>query len=73
MYIPGLRLRITADRSGLMRSVSNLFGMIIQIIQNIPQRHPPLEHGVTVLDLLFNVDPDTQRYIWGWRDERVPN
>lgn len=56
-----------------MRSVSNLFGMIIQIIQNIPQRHPPLEHGVTVLDLLFNVDPDTQRYIWGWRDERVPN
>ena len=33
-----------------------------------PQRHPPFEHGVTVLDLLFNVGPDAPHYIWGWRD-----
>jgi len=25
------------------------------------------EHGVTILDLLFNVGPDASWYIWGWR------
>lgn len=33
-----------------------------------PQRFPPFEHGVTVLDLLFNVGPDAPWYIWGWRE-----
>ena len=31
------------------------------------QRFPPFEHGVTILDLLFNVGPDAPWYIWGWR------
>ena len=33
-----------------------------------PQQHPPFTHGVTVLDLLFNVGPDAPWYIWGWRE-----
>lgn len=32
------------------------------------QLHPPFEHGVSILDLLFNEGPDTPWYIWGWRD-----
>jgi hypothetical protein len=32
-----------------------------------PQRFPPFEHGITVLDLLFNTGPDAPWYIWGWR------
>ncbi len=32
-----------------------------------PQRHDPFEHGVSVLDLLFNCGPDAPAYIWGWR------
>ena len=32
-----------------------------------PQRFPPFEHGVSILDLLFNVGPEAPRYIWGWR------
>ncbi len=32
-----------------------------------PQRFPPFEHHVTILDLLFNVGPDAPWYIWGWR------
>lgn len=32
------------------------------------QRYPPFEHGVSILDLLFNVGPDASWYIWGWRD-----
>lgn len=33
-----------------------------------PQRYPPFEHGVSILDLLFNTGPDAPWYIWGWRD-----
>jgi hypothetical protein len=33
-----------------------------------PQRHPPFEHGVTVLDLIFNMGPDSPGFVWGWRD-----
>jgi hypothetical protein len=32
-----------------------------------PQRFPPFEHGVSILDLLFNVGPAAPWYIWGWR------
>jgi hypothetical protein len=32
-----------------------------------PQRFPPFEHAVSVLDLLFNVGPEAPWYIWGWR------
>lgn len=32
-----------------------------------PQRHTPFEHGVSVLDLLFNTGSDAPWYIWGWR------
>ena len=38
-----------------------------------PQRFPPFEHGVTVLDLLFNLGPDAPAYIWGWRDAKQPS
>jgi hypothetical protein len=34
-----------------------------------PQRFPPFEHGVSILDLLFNVGPDAPWYIWGWRSQ----
>jgi WbqC-like protein family len=33
-----------------------------------PQRFPPFEHGVSVLDILFNTGADAPWYIWGWRE-----
>ncbi len=33
-----------------------------------PQRYPPFEHGVSILDLLFNVGSSAPWYIWGWRE-----
>lgn len=33
-----------------------------------PQMHPPFEHAVSILDLLFNVGPDATHYLWGWRE-----
>jgi len=35
------------------------------------QQHAPFTHGVTVLDLLFNVGPDAPWYIWGWRERAL--
>ncbi|WP_432662701.1 WbqC family protein [Wukongibacter baidiensis] len=32
------------------------------------QLHYPFEHGVTILDLLFNCGSDASYYIWGWRE-----
>lgn len=32
-----------------------------------PQRFPPFEHGVSILDLLFNTGPEASQYIWDWR------
>lgn len=34
-----------------------------------PQPYPPFEHGVTILDLLFNVGSEAPFYIWGWREK----
>jgi hypothetical protein len=33
-----------------------------------PQFHPPFQHAVTILDLLFQVGPAAPFYIWGWRE-----
>jgi hypothetical protein len=34
------------------------------------QAHPPFEHAVSILDLLFNVGQEAPDYIWGWRDRQ---
>jgi hypothetical protein len=36
-----------------------------------PQFHPPFDHAVTILDLLFQTGPDAPYYVWGWRDMRT--
>jgi hypothetical protein len=36
-----------------------------------PQRFPPFEHAVSIVDLLFNAGPDTPYFIWGWRESGV--
>jgi hypothetical protein len=33
-----------------------------------PQLYPPFEHGVSILDLLFNCGPASPDSIWGWRN-----
>lgn len=36
------------------------------------QFHPPFQHAVTILDLLFHTGPRAPFYIWGWRDDQAP-
>ncbi|MFQ5822488.1 MAG: WbqC family protein [bacterium] len=38
-----------------------------------PQLHPPFNHYVTILDLIFSVGMDAGYYIWGWREELKSN
>jgi hypothetical protein len=33
------------------------------------QRFPPFEHGVSILDLLFNMGPQAPDCIWKWREQ----
>jgi hypothetical protein len=35
-----------------------------------PQPHPPFEHSVSILDLLFCCGPAAPEFIWGWRQAR---
>lgn len=32
------------------------------------QQHPPFEHKVSIIDVLFNCGPKAPEYIWGWRE-----
>ena len=32
-----------------------------------PQAHPPFDHHVTILDLLFHTGRDAPFFVWGWR------
>lgn len=36
-----------------------------------PQGAGPFEHGVSIIDLLFNVGPAAEEYIWGWREKQA--
>ena len=33
------------------------------------QSQLPFEHGVSIVDLLFNIGPAAPEFIWGWREE----
>jgi hypothetical protein len=35
------------------------------------QLYPPFEHGVSILDLLFNCGSSAPDFIWGWRGNKV--
>lgn len=37
------------------------------------QLHPPFEHAVSILDLLFSVGPAAPYHIWGWRNAPPPS
>lgn len=37
-----------------------------------PQGPAPFEHGVSIIDLLFNTGPQAAWHIWGWRDGGQP-
>ncbi|MFF2091716.1 WbqC family protein [Paenibacillus sp. NPDC058174] len=47
--------------------------LIYKDYKNYPeynQFHPPMDHYVSILDLLFHTGPDSAYFIWGWRQDQ---
>lgn len=66
-YLSGPAARDYIDPAGFEAAGIKLHWMDYSGYPEYPQRFPPFEHGVTILDLLFNCGPESPRYIWGWR------
>lgn len=67
-YVSGPAARDYIDPSRFGEAGINLVWKDYSGYPEYPQRFPPFEHGVSILDLLFNVGADAPWYIWGWRD-----
>jgi len=67
-YISGPSAKTYIDEERFQQEGIKLIWKDYSGYPEYPQRFPPFEHGVTVLDLLFNVGPEAPDYIWGWRD-----
>jgi len=68
-YISGPSARAYIDEKRFVQEGIKLIWKDYSGYPEYPQRFPPFEHSVCVLDLLFNVGPEAPRYIWGWRGE----
>lgn len=68
-YISGSSAKAYIDEERFRQDGIKLIWKDYSGYPEYPQRFPPFEHAVTVLDLLFNVGPEAPRYIWGWRGE----
>ncbi len=69
VYISGPSAKSYIDEERFMQEGIKLIWKDYSGYPEYPQRFPPFEHSVTVLDLLFNVGPKAPFYIWGWRDK----
>ena len=67
-YISGPSAKAYIDEERFRREGIQLVWKDYSGYPEYPQRFPPFEHAVTVLDLLFNVGPESPYYIWGWRE-----
>ena len=62
-YVSGPAAKAYMDDSRFAAAGIALTYMDYNSYLEYPQPHPPFEHGVSVLDLLFSVGPDTPRYM----------
>ncbi|MDN5753073.1 MAG: WbqC family protein [Nitrosospira sp.] len=68
LYVSGPSARDYIDETRFAQTGVELVWKDYGGYPEYPQFHPPFEHGVTILDLLFHTGPDAPHYIWGWRD-----
>lgn len=67
-YISGPSAKAYIDEERFKREGIQLVWKDYSGYPEYPQRFPPFDHAVTILDLLFNVGPKAAYYIWGWRE-----
>ena len=66
-YLSGPTARDYIDKSVFDRVNVNLTYKDYAGYPEYPQRYDGFAHGVSIIDVLFNVGPDAPHYIWGWR------
>lgn len=67
LYVSGLSAKNYIDETRFAQLGIELVWKEYGGYPEYPQFHPPFEHNVTILDLLFHTGPDAPYYIWGWR------
>lgn len=67
-YVSGPAARDYIDEASFTATGIDLIWKDYTGYPEYPQLSPPFEHGVSILDLLFNVGSDAPYYIWRWRD-----
>ena len=71
IYVSGPSAKSYIDEAAFAAAGIELVWKSYDGYPEYPQLHPPFEHAVSIIDLLFNVGPDAPDYIWGWRDRRA--
>ncbi len=67
-YISGPAAQDYLEQSAFAEAGLTLLWKDYRGYPEYPQFHPPFEHAVSILDLIFHTGPDAPHYIWGWRD-----
>jgi hypothetical protein len=67
-YVSGPSAQSYIDPEGFAEADIDLIYHDYSQYPEYPQLHPPFEHAVSILDLVFNVGPQAGHYIWGWRE-----
>jgi hypothetical protein len=67
VYVSGPSARDYIDAAAFRAAGIDLVYKSYDGYPEYPQFHPPFEHNVSILDLLFHAGPEAPYYIWGWR------
>lgn len=69
LYVSGPAAKDYIDQKSFMDEGIDLVYKDYSNYPEYSQFHPPFDHYVTILDLLFHTGPDAPYYIWGWRED----
>jgi len=73
VYVSGPAAKAYLDKARFEREHVELVWKDYSGYPAYDQLHPPFEHAVSIVDLLFHTGAEAPHYIWGWRSRPVPN
>lgn len=68
-YLSGPSAKNYIDEAEFERAGVKVLWMNYDWYFEYPQLYEPFEHGVSIIDLIFNTGPEAPRYIWGMRED----
>lgn len=69
-YVSGPSARDYLDAAAFERAGIEVAYKSYEGYPEYPQLHPPFDHRVSIVDVLFNLGPGAGAAIWGWRTAR---